>query len=111
MRHQLPNPLASYGAPRPVVRNVSHALPSVPDSTGVARKEFLKPITPGSLRGRTGNACPAMICGGFNHVPFKGIHADRYVMSLSVGCYYPFQHGGEVMLAQSYCLVMNLKKL
>jgi hypothetical protein len=58
-----------------------------------------------------GNACPAMICGGFNHVPFKGIHADRYVMSLCVGCYYPLQHAGEVMLAQSYCLVINLKKL
>ena len=51
------------------------------------------------LAGDTDNACPAMIRGRFNHGPIKGIHADRYVMSLGVGCYYPLQHAGEVMLA------------
>ena len=52
-----------------------------------------------------------MICGGFNHVPFKGIAAEGEVVSLGVGYYYPLQHAGEFILAQSYCLVINLKKL
>ena len=29
------------------------------------------------VAGLVSNACPAMICGGFDYVPFKGIHPDR----------------------------------